>query len=45
MYESVGFSADGKSVFIKDTNSNRTFNIKLESYVDQQISDIFRNIV
>lgn len=43
-FESVGFTADGKSVLIKDTNTNNTYCIKLESYVDNQISDIFRNI-
>lgn len=43
-YESIGFSADGKSVFIRDTETKDTFNIKLESYVDNQISDIFRKL-
>ena len=41
-YESVGFSNDGRSVFIKDTNTGYTYNIALEAYVENQISDVFR---
>ena len=44
-YESIGFSADGKSVIVRDSTTKRTFNIKMESYVDRQIRDIFRTIV
>lgn len=43
-YESIGFAPDGKSVFIRDTESGDTYNIALENYVDNQISDIFRNM-
>lgn len=43
-YESIGLSADGKSVIVKDTESKDTFCVALESYVDQQISDVFRNL-
>lgn len=45
MYESIGFSADGKSVFVSDTETKRTFCINLESYVDRQVSDVFRNLM
>jgi len=43
-YESIGMSQDGKSVFIKDINTNNTYNVILESYVENQISDIFRTL-
>ena len=42
-YETVGFAADGKSVFVKDLESKSTFNITLENYVYNQVCDIFKN--
>lgn len=44
-YESVQLSADGKSVYIKDINTNNTFCIATESYVDRQVSDVLRKIM
>lgn len=44
-YESVQFSADGKSVYIKDTNTKNTFCIAMESYVDRQVSSVLRNLI
>ena len=41
-YESICFSADMHSVLIKDPGNKRTFSVTLESYIDKQISDIFR---
>lgn len=44
-YESVELSADMKSVFIKDVETGHKFCINMESYVDRQVSEVFRNLI
>lgn len=40
-YETVNVSADGKSVNIKDVNTNDIYSINMEDYVYNQVSDFF----
>lgn len=43
-YESIGFTPDGHGVILKDVEDGRIYQISLENYVYDQVSDLFSDL-